>query len=65
MVALTINGESKTVEPLYAQSLGVALATRLIKEHSTVRPARTRRALTRRQTAAVCDYIEANLGEAL
>ena len=57
--------EGKAVEPLYAQSLGVALATRLIKEHSTVRPARARRALTRRQTTAVCDYIETNLGDAL
>ena len=53
--------EGKKVEPLFMHGLGVALATRLIKQHSMTRPARVRRALTRRQTTAVCDYIEANL----
>jgi AraC family transcriptional regulator len=57
--------EGKAVEPLFVQGLGVALATRLIKEHSVVRPARVRRALTRRQTTAVCDHIEANLSGSL
>jgi AraC family transcriptional regulator len=57
--------EGKPVEPLYVHGLGVALATRLIKEHSAVRPARVRRALTKRQTVAVCDHIEANLSGSL
>lgn len=57
--------EGKKVEPLFVHGLGVALATRLIKQHSVTRPARVRRALTRRQTAAVCDYIEANLAGSL
>jgi AraC family transcriptional regulator len=53
--------EGKSIEPLYVHGLGLALATRLIKEHARVRPQRVRRALSRRQTAAVCDHIEANL----
>lgn len=53
--------DGKAVEPMFVHGLGVALATRLIREHSTVRTARVRRALTRRQTAAVCDHIEAHL----
>ncbi len=57
--------EGKAVEPLYVHGLGVALATRLIKQHALVRPARVRRALTRRQATAVCDHIEANLGNSL
>jgi len=57
--------EGKTVEPLFVQGLGVALATRIIKSHSISRAARVRRALTRKQTAAVCDYIEANLSAPL
>ena len=57
--------EDKPVEQLYMQGLGIALATRLIKEHSAVRPARIRRALSRRQTNAVCDHIEANLAGSL
>ena len=53
--------EDKKPEPLFLQGLGVALATRIIKNHAATRPARVRRALTRKQTAIVCDYIEANL----
>lgn len=57
--------EGKTVEPMFIQGLGVALATRLIKEHAIVRHARVKRALSRRQTAEVCDHIDANLNERL
>lgn len=53
--------EGKKLEPLFVQGLGVAVATRIIKNHAVTRPARVRRALTRKQTAIVCDYIEANL----
>ena len=53
--------EGRRVEPLFVHGLGVALATRIIKHHATTHPARVRRALTRKQTAIVCDYIEANL----
>jgi len=57
--------EGKDVEPMFVQGLGVALATRLIKEHSIVRHARVKRALSRRQTSDVCDHIDANLNERL
>ena len=57
--------EGKDVEPMFVQGLGVALATRLIKEHAIVRHARVKRALSRRQTSEVCDHIDANLGERL
>ncbi len=53
--------EGKKLEPLFVQGLGVAVATRIIKNHAVTRPARVRRALTRKQAAIVCDYIEANL----
>lgn len=59
-----MNGDGG-VEPAFLQGLGVALASRLIKEHSLVRQARTQRALSRRQTALVCDHIDANLTERL
>jgi len=52
-------------EAMFVQGLGVAFAARLIKEHAAVRPARLQRALTRRQTAEVCDHIDANLGHRL
>jgi len=57
--------EGKGVEPMFVQGLGVALATRLIKEHAIVRHAPVKRALSRRQTTDVCDHIDANLGESL
>lgn len=57
--------EGKAVEPMFVQGLGMALATRLIKEHASVRPAPVKRALSRRQTAEVCDHIDANLSARL
>lgn len=57
--------DGKALEPMFVQSIGVALATRLIREHAIVRPARVTRALSRRQTAEVCDHIDANLAERL
>jgi AraC family transcriptional regulator len=57
--------ESREVEPMFVQGLGVALASRLIKEHAVVRLARVARALSRRQTADVLDHIDAHLGERL
>lgn len=57
--------EGQAVEPMFVQGLGVALATRLIKEHAVVRPAPVKRALSRRQTAEVCDHIDANLAARL
>jgi AraC family transcriptional regulator len=53
--------EGNSIEPLYIHGLGLALATRLIKEHARARPQRVQRALSRGQTATVCDHIEAHL----
>jgi AraC family transcriptional regulator len=57
--------EGKQVEPVFVHSLGVALATRLIREHASVSHKRARPALTPRQVSAVCDHIETNLSKPL
>ena len=49
----------------FVQGLGTAVAARLIKAHASVRQARVQRALSRKQTAEVCDHIEAHLNERL
>ncbi len=60
--AALIEGEA---DPAFVQAMGVAVASRLIKAHAVVRHARVQRALSRKQTALVCDHIDANLTERL
>ena len=61
--AALVGGAS--LDPAFANGIGVAVAARLVRAHAAHRLARVRQALTRRQTQRVCDHIDANLSERL
>ena len=54
-----------SIDPAFADAVGVAVAARLVRAHAVSRRAKVRQALTRRQTKLVCDHIDANLAERL
>lgn len=53
--------QERAPDRLLLESLGNALATRVIRRYSALRPAPMQHGLTRRQLRAVVEYIDANL----